>query len=151
MITIGTGVGFSLIRKEQGKPILAPDPVIWQILKINKIPNTKHGKYISSFKKISKIYNQRQGKKLPREAIFQDLENNQDIIKEYIQSFKTGIEKINQEIPLKNICLGGSFALYQKYYLKELQEQLPEYHIFVSKYYNDAGIIGATQLPVQTK
>lgn len=148
MITIGTGVGFSLIKKINNKIYLSKDEEIWKILKINKIPNTKHDKYISSFKKLSKNYNQKIRKKLERNAVFQDIENSQDLINNYIDNFTKGINLINKEIPIKNICIGGSFSLYQEHYLNKLKDNLKEYHIFIAKNNNDSGIIGATFLPI---
>lgn len=148
MITIGTGVGFSLIKKEKKKMFISKDERIWQILKLNKVPNTKHTKYISSFKKLSKSYNEKNKKNLPRNAIFQDIDNNKDLIEEYIENFIIGINLINEKIPIKNICIGGSFALYYEYYLTDLQQDLPNFNIFIAKYDNDSGIIGATQLPI---
>lgn len=149
MITIGTGVGFSLIKKEKDTIYLAKDEEIWKILKINKIPNTKHEKYISSFKRLSKTYNKKIGKKLKREAIFEDINNNKDIIDNYIDNFVKGIKLINKEIPINNICIGGSFSMYHKYYLKKLKKELKEYNIFIAKNNNDSGIIGAALLPIQ--
>ncbi|HIR48785.1 MAG TPA: ROK family protein [Candidatus Faecimonas gallistercoris] len=148
MITIGTGVGFSLVKNENSRIILAEDPVIWKILDANKVPGTKHDKYISSFKRLSKKYNQQQHKKLPREEIFCDIENGHQLIDDYIDNFVIGIKKINRVVPIKNICLGGSFSMYHKYYLEKVQKELPDFHIFISSSFNDAGIIGAALLPV---
>lgn len=148
MITVGTGVGFGLITKKDDAIFIAPDPTIWKILEINKVLEQKHQKYISSFKSLSHSYNTRKRKKYPRNQIFYDLENNQDIIDNYLENFKIGIEKINQRIPVKNICIGGSFSLYYEHYLKKLQKKLPNFHIFIASYYNDSGIVGAAQLPI---
>lgn len=148
MITIGTGVGFSLVKNENNRIVLAEDPVIWKILDANKVPGTKHDKYISSFKRLSKKYNQQQHKKLPREEIFRDIENGHQLIDDYIENFVIGIKKINRVVPIKNICLGGSFSMYHKYYLEKVQKELPDFHIFISSSFNDAGIIGAALLPV---
>jgi len=148
MITIGTGVGFSLIKKDKKNIYLSKDEEIWKILKINKIPNTKHAKYISSFKRLSKSYNQKKGKKLEREIIFKDLENNQELLNNYITNFVTGINLINKEIPIKNICIGGSFSIYHKHYLSKLQNKLKNYNVFIAKNNNDSGILGATNLPI---
>lgn len=148
MITIGTGVGFSLIRKNGEKFLLSKDERIWEILNINKIPNTRHSKYISSFKKLSNTYNKRIKRKLERFAIFDDIENNVDLIDEYIDNFSLGINLINEKIKIKNICIGGSFSLYQKYYLDKLRKKLKAYNVFVARNSNDSGIIGAIHLPV---
>lgn len=149
MVTIGTGVGFSLIKKKKGKILLAKDEIIWQILELNKIPNTKHGKYISSFKSLSERYNKIINKKLPREAIFDDIKNNKNLLNKYIDDFSMGINLINKKIRLKNICIGGGFSSYKKYYLKDLQRNLEKYNIFIARKNNDSGIIGATQLPIK--
>ena len=148
MITIGTGVGFSLIKKINNKVLLSKDERIWEILRINKVPNTKHTKYISSFKRLSKSYNEKNKTKHERNAIFNDVENNQDLIDDYIKNFVTGINLINEKIPLKNICIGGSFSLYHEHYLTKLQNQLNDFNIFIAKNHNDSGIIGATNLPI---
>ncbi len=148
MITIGTGVGFSLIKKENNTIKLSKDEEIWKILKINKIPNTKHDKYISSFKKLSKRYNKLKKKKLPRGSIFEDKNKNQELLLEYIDDFTKGINLINQEIKIKNICIGGSFSNYHEHYLKKLKIKLKKYDIFIAKNNNDSGIIGATMLPI---
>ena len=148
MITIGTGVGFALVKKENNKIYLSKDEKIWKILDINKIPNTKHDKYIMSFKKLSNLYNQKVKRKEPRDAIFNDINNNQELIDNYIDSFVKGINLINEKIPIKNICLGGSFSLYHQYYLNNLQKKLDNYNIFIAKNNNDSGIIGATHLPI---
>lgn len=149
MITIGTGVGFSLIKKTRKRILLAKDEVIWRILKINKVSNTKHDKYIKSFKQLSSEYNIRQGEKLPREAMFNDVRNNKDLIEKYITDFVTGINLINKEVKIKNICIGGGFSLYKRYYLRELQKRLAKHEIFIAKNFNDAGIIGAVNLPIK--
>ena len=148
MITIGTGAGFALVKKENNKIYLSKDEKIWKILDINKIPNTKHDKYIMSFKKLSNLYNQKVKRKKPRDAIFNDINNNQELIDNYIDSFVKGINLINEKIPIKNICLGGSFSLYHHYYLNNLQKKLDNYNIFIAKNNNDSGIIGATHLPI---
>lgn len=145
MITIGTGVGFSLIKKDKGEIFLSKDETIWEILKINKIPNTKHDKYIYSFKRLSKQYN----KKLPRDAIFNDIENSKDLVNKYLDSFVEGLNLINQKIPIKNICIGGSFSIYHKYYLKDLKNKAQNYNVFIAKNNNDSGIIGACLLPIK--
>lgn len=149
MITIGTGVGFSLIKKKKGKILLVKDEIIWKILEINKIPNIKHGKYISSFKSLSERYNKIVNKKLPREAIFDDIKNNKHILNKYIDDFCTGINLIGKKVQIKNICIGGGFSLYKRYYIKHLQNKLEKYNVFIAKKNNDSGIIGATQLPIK--
>lgn len=148
MITIGTGVGFSLIRKTRKKILLAKDETIWKILDLNKVPNTKE-KYIKSFKKLSETYNKRQNKDLPREAIFDDVRHNKDIIEKYITDFVEGINLIHKEVKIKNICIGGGFSLYKRYYLREMQNRLPKHELFIAKNFNDAGIIGAVHLPIK--
>lgn len=148
MITIGTGVGFSLIKKDHNNIFLARDELIWKILNINKIPNTKHEKYISSFKKLSKKYNKLKHQKLKRDAIFKNNDYANHLLEEYLNSFIIGIKKIHKEIPLKEICIGGSFAQYSDKYLKKLVKELPQFHIFKTELENDAGIIGATKLPI---
>lgn len=145
MITIGTGVGFSLIKKDNKEIRLSKDETIWEILKINKVPNTKHDKYIYSFKRLAKEYN----KKLPREAIFNNIENSKELINKYLDSFTDGLNLINKKIPIKNICIGGSFSLYYKHYLKNLQDKAKDYNIFIAKNNNDSGIIGACFLPIK--
>lgn len=148
MITIGTGVGFSFVKKDNNNIFLARDELIWKILNINKIPNTKHEKYISSFRKLSKKYNKLKQQKLKRDAIFKDNEYSNPLLEEYLNQFIIGIKKIHEEIPLKDICIGGSFAKYSTKYLKKLEKELPQFHIFPAKFENDAGIIGATKLPI---
>lgn len=149
MITIGTGVGFSLIKKNKNKVKLSKDEQILKILELNKIPNTKKAKYIESFKNLSKKYNSLKQEDLPREAIFDDIKNTRHIIDKYIENFATGINTINKEVKIKNICIGGSFSLYKRYYLRKMQEALPKHNIFTAKNYNDAGIIGAINLPIK--
>lgn len=149
MITIGTGVGFALIKKTKKKILLAPDEEIWKILKLNKVPNTKHDKYINSFKYLSKLYNKHQNKKLPREAIFNDTRNGKVIIDKYLTNFSQGINIINEEVKIKNICIGGSFSSYKRHYLGKLQKKLDNYNIFIAKNFNDSGIIGAVNLPIK--
>lgn len=80
MITIGTRVGFSLIKKDNNHLYVSKDERIWDILKINKVHNTKHTKYITSFKNLSKKYNQKTKQKNERNAIFNDIENNQNLL-----------------------------------------------------------------------
>jgi len=145
MITIGTGVGFSIIKKDNKEILLSKDETIWEILKINKVPNTKHDKYIYSFKKLSKQYN----KDLPREAIFNDTNNTMELINNYLDSFTKGLNLINNQIPIKNICIGGSFSSYHKYYLNNLKDKAKTYNIFIAKNTNDSGIIGACYLPIK--
>ena len=149
MITIGTGVGFALVRKTRKKILLAKDEEIWKIININKIPNTKHGKYIKSFKNLSDTYNKINQKNLPREAIFEDIKNSKHLIDKYVSDFTTGINLINKEVKIKNICIGGSFSLYKKHYLRKMQNSLEKYEIFTAKNYNDSGIIGALNLPIK--
>ena len=149
MITIGTEVGFSLIRKTRKKIFLAKDEKIEKIIELNQIPNTKNKKYIESFNRLSEIYNKRQNKTLPREAIFDDIRHNKDIIENYINNFTTGINLINKKVKIKNICIGGSLSLYKKYYLQKIKNKLPKNEIFIAKNYNDAGIIGAVNLPIK--
>lgn len=148
MITIGTGVGFSLINKKSNEIFLAKDEVIWKILNINKIPNSKHNKYIASFKYLSNQYNKKVGKKLKREAIFLDNASQKELLEKYISNFVTGINLLNDQLGIKNICIGGSFSIYSAHYLNKLKDLLPEYNIFFAKNFNDSGIIGATNLPV---
>lgn len=149
MITIGTGVGFALIRKTRKKILLAKDEEIWKILNINKVPNTKHTKYIGSFKNLSDSYNKLHNQKLPREAVFEDIKNSKHLIDKYVTNFATGINLINQEVKIKNICIGGSFSLYKRHYLRKMQKELEKYNIFIAKNYNDSGIIGALNLPIK--
>lgn len=149
MITIGTEVGFSLIRKTRKKIFLAKDENIEKIIELNQIPNTKNKKYIESFKRLSEIYNKRKNEILPREAIFDDIRHNKDIIENYISNFTTGINLINKKVKIKNICIGGSFSLYKRYYLQKIKNNLPKHEIFIAKNYNDAGIIGAVNLPIK--
>lgn len=144
MITIGTGVGFSLVKKEKEKIFLSKDETIWKILEINKPPKTRHSKYVVSFKRLAKRYS----KHLPREAIFEHFECSKELIYEYISSFAKGIRCISQDIPIKDICIGGSFSNYHSYYLPEMKKSLPEFTVFIAKNYNDSGILGATQLPI---
>ncbi len=145
MITIGTGVGFSIVRKTGKNITIAPDFIIWKILKTNRISNTKHDKYISSFKKLL------MRQKKSEETFFQNINENYGILMDYIKNFKVGIEKIDKELPINNICIGGSFSFYHKYYIQQLRTILPDFNIFISPYYNDAGIIGAALLPVKTE
>jgi hypothetical protein len=148
MVTIGTGVGFSLIRKTRKKILLAKDETIWKIIELNKKNDTK-AKYIKSFKKLSEIYNERQKKKLPREAIFEDIRNNKDILEKYITDFVDGINIISKEIKIKNICIGGGFSIHKRHYFRTLTERLPKHNIFIAKNFNDAGILGAVHLPIK--
>lgn len=147
MITIGTGVGFSLVKKQDNKILISKDERIWEILKINKIPNTKHTKYISSFKNLSKKYNKLKKKKLERNAIFNNTDGK-NLIDEYIANFVIGINLINEKYDIKNICIGGSFSLYHKYYFKKIQSKLKAHNIFIAANNNDSGIIGAINLPI---
>ena len=149
MITIGTGVGFSLIKKNKTKVKLSTDTQIEKIKKLNKIPNTKNSQYIESFKNLSKKYNNLKQEELPREAIFDDIKNTRHIIDKYIENFVEGINVINKEVKIKNICIGGTFSLHKRYYLRKMQEALPKHNIFIAKNYNDAGIIGAINLPIK--
>mgnify|MGYP003293483808 CR=1 FL=1 len=99
-------------RKKKGKILLAKDEIIWKILSANKVPNKKHEKYISSFKKLSDRYNKRIGKKLPREAIFDDIKNNKDLLNRYINDFNTGTLNANQYKALKSfVNEGGTLVL----------------------------------------
>lgn len=148
MVTIGTGVGFSLIRKTRKKILLAKDETIWKIIDLNKKDEPKE-KYIRSFKKLSETYNKRQGKVLPREAIFEDLRHNKDILENYLSDFVEGINRINKEFKIKNICIGGGFSLYKRHYYRTLTERLPKHNIFIAKNFNDAGILGAVNLPIK--
>ena len=150
MITIGTGVGFSLVKKEKNKILISKDERIWQILELNKVPNTKHEKYISSFKKLSKKYNELQNKNFERNAIFDNFntEESRQLIDEYIENFVIGISIINEKQPIKNICIGGSFSLYHQHYLKQMQAKLKSHNIIIAQNNNDSGIIGATYLPI---
>lgn len=147
MVSIDTGVGFSLIRKTRKKILLAQDETIKKIIQLNKFSDQK--KYIKSFKQLSELYNKRQGKNLPREAIFSDVRHNKDIIEKYITDFVDGINIINKEVKIKNICIGGSFSLHKKFYIRQLQSHLPKHELFIAKNFNDAGIIGAVHLPIK--
>lgn len=149
MITIGTNVGFALIKKTRKRILLSKDDAIQKILNINKIPNTKHDKHIRSFKNLSEEYNKRRNETLPREAIFNDVRNNKDLLDKYISDFVTGINLINKEVKIKNICIGGSMSLYKRHYLGKIQRQLENYNVFIAKNYNDSGIIGAVNLPIK--
>lgn len=149
MITIGTGVGISLIRKTRKKILLAKDETINKITELNKISPTKKETYIKSFKELSDIYNKRQNQQLPREAIFEDVRHNKDIIEKYISDFVTAINIINKEVKIKNICIGGNLSLHKRYYLREMQKRLPKHELFVAKNYTDSGIIGAIHLPIK--
>lgn len=149
MVTIGTGVGLSLIRKTRKKILLAKDETINKIAELNKISSSKKQTYIKSFKELSEIYNKRQNQQLPREAIFDDIRHNKDIIEKYISDFVTAINLINKEVKIKNICIGGSLSLYKRYYLREMQKRLPKHELFVAKNFTDSGIIGAVHLPIK--
>ena len=91
MITICTELGFSLVRKTRNKISLANDEKLKTVIELNKIPNTKNKRYIESFKYLSELYNKRQNETLPREAIFEDLRHNKDIIEKYLTNFSKGI------------------------------------------------------------
>ena len=149
LITIGTGVGFSLIKKNKTKVQLSKDEQITKIIELNKIPNTKKGRYIESFKNLSKKYNKLKKEELPREAIFDDIKNTRHIVDKYIENFVEGINIINKEVKIKNICIGGAFSLHKRYYLRKMQESLPKHNLFIAKNFNDAGIIGAINLPIK--
>ena len=149
MITIGTELGFSLVRKTRNKISLANDEKLKTVIELNKIPNTKNKRYIESFKYLSELYNKRQNETLPREAIFEDLRHNKDIIEKYITNFSKGINLINKKVKIKNICIGGSFSLHKRHYLQKMKNNLPKHEIFIAKNYNDAGIIGAINLPIK--
>lgn len=149
MITIGTNVGFALIKKTRKRILLSKDEEIGKILNINRVPNTKYDKYIRSFKNLSEEYNKRQNEPLPREAIFNDMRNNKDLLDKYISDFVTGIGLISKEVKIKNICIGGSMSLYKRHYLGKIQRQLENYNVFIAKNYNDSGIIGAVNLPIK--
>lgn len=148
MITIGTGVGFSLIRKTRKKILLASDETINIINKLNKKENSKE-RYIRSFKELSDTYNRRQGKVLPREAIFDDLRHNKDILNKYLSDFAEGINRINKEIKIKKICIGGGFSLHKRHFFRTLHDDLPKHEIFIAKNFNDSGILGAVNLPIK--
>ena len=148
MIIIGTRVGFALIRKTRKKILLANDDEINKIININKIDNTDN-KYIQSFEYLSEKYNKLYNKNLSSETIFNDLKNSKHLIDKYIKDFITGIDLICKEFKIKNICIGGSFSLYKKHYLRKLQKELETKNIFIAKNYNDSGIIGAINLPIK--
>lgn len=148
MITIGTGLGLSLIRKTRKKILLASDETIEQIIKLNKKDNTNQN-YIRSFKELSENYNKRQKRILPRDAIFKDIKHNKDILDNYLSDFVEGIKKINKEVKIKNICIGGGFSLYKRHFYRRLHDELPNHEIFIAKNFNDTGIIGAVHLPIK--
>ena len=114
----------------------------------NKKENSKE-RYIRSFKELSDTYNRRQGKILPREAIFDDLRHNKDILNKYLSDFVEGINRINKEIKIKKICIGGGFSLHKRHFFRTLHEDLPKHEIFIAKNFSDAGILGAVNLPIK--
>lgn len=148
MITIGTGLGFSLIRKTRKKILLANQETINKMYELNRKENSKE-RYIRSFKELSDTYNRRQGKILPREAIFDDLRHNKDILNKYLSDFVEGINRINKEIKIKKICIGGGFSLHKRHFFRTLHEDLPKHEIFIAKNFSDAGILGAVNLPIK--
>lgn len=148
MITIGTGLGLSLVRKTRKKILLASDETIDKIVKLNKKENLNEN-YIRSFKELSETYNKRQKKILPRDAIFEDLRHNKDILENYLSDFVEGIKRINKEVKIKHICIGGGLSLHKRHFYRRLHEDLSKHEIFIAKNFNDSGIIGAVHLPIK--
>ena len=86
---------------------------------------------------------------MPREAIFEDLRHNKDILENYLTDFIEGIKKINKEVKIKNICIGGGFSLHKRHFYRRLHDDLSKHEIFIAKNFNDSGIIGAVHLPIK--
>lgn len=79
-----------------------------------------------------------------------------DIIEEYIKNLSIGISNVIKTLDVDKVVLGGSFVYYKELFLpkiikkvKELNGNIEEsynYTIDAAKFYNDAGIIGASRL-----
>lgn len=148
MVSIGTGVGFTIIKKNRKKILLANDETINRINTLNKKTKSKLT-YIRSFKSLSDDYNKRKKKKLPREAIFDDLKENKDLLDNYLNDFIEGLNLMIKEFKIKKICIGGGFSLHKRYFFRTLHDAFPKQEIFITKNFSDAGILGAVNLPIK--
>lgn len=148
MISVGTGVGFTIIKKNRNKISLANDETVKRINSLNKKEKSKLN-YIRSFKSLSESYNKRKKKKLPREAIFDDLKDNKDLLDNYLNDFIEGLKLIVKEFKIKKICIGGGFSLHKRYFFRTLHDAFPKQEIFITKNFSDAGILGTVNLPIK--
>lgn len=78
-----------------------------------------------------------------------------DIIEEYVKNLSIGILNVIKTLDVEKIVLGGSFAHYKELFLPRVIQKVKElngnfessynYIIDVSKFNNDAGLIGASK------
>lgn len=78
-------------------------------------------------------------------------EKMQSIINEYVNNLAIGIANLVNIFQPEVVCLGGSFAYYEKLFLPKLEQVIGQYwfcadmapELVIAKNKNDAGIIGA--------
>ncbi len=145
MFTLGSGLGISYMIKNK-----CIDENVWDIAEINKKNGDKHDKYIKSFESLSKKYNSVKNENYERGAIFECIKKQDNealgILKEYIQNFIQGIIKIENKYKIGKYSIGGGMSEYSEFFIKEIQNKLPNIIIKVAKYKNDSGIIGGALL-----
>ena len=74
------------------------------------------------------------------------------IIERYTDFLAVGISNLIKIFEPDAICIGGSFAYYEKIFMDKLKNKIQKHllnkmpAILIAKYENDAGIIGASML-----
>lgn len=166
-LCIGTGVGAAVIHngellEPEGVPGFEISHTIIQ--KDGELCNCgKRGCFetyasLKRFKqKISREFNLNtmSGKEI-REFIYQNPDNQilKNMINDYIENLSIGISNIINIFEPDAICIGGSFAEYEKIFYEPLKQALIQGNLLfnkrddiiikLAKLKNDAGIIGAT-------
>ena len=173
MFTIGTGLGISTMRRYNSKIILGNEDEVKRINDINDRKYIKSFKrlawwYKEEKEKFCKLGHENNSKKInftkltqedggksnvanfKREEIFDDYINKDTIAKDmlyyYLDIMIEGLNIISNNLEIYNICIGGGFSEYSKYYINYLNERLPNLNITVSKFKNNSAIIGAALL-----
>lgn len=145
IFTLGSDVGISYINKFQSH-----NEIISELKKINSKNEDNTERYIKSFADLCNKYNLISNSKCSRLDFFKQINSQdqfaKDILREFIEDFIDGIKRIRKKYNITNFCIGGGLSNYCKYYIEKIRKGIPECNIYISKYKNDSGIVGAALL-----
>ncbi|MBR2588166.1 MAG: ROK family protein [Bacilli bacterium] len=144
IFTLGSDVGMSYIKDFQSN-----NQIISELKRINnKEENTE--RYIKSFADLCNKYNNIKETQYTRGDFFKLIKNKdkfaKDILKEFVEDFAKGIRKIKNNYGIYKFCIGGGLSNYYRFYIDEVRIKTPECSVYIAKYKNDSGIIGAALL-----
>lgn len=151
MLTIGTDIGYAISNIKKNDIIYATDYFRDRISLFNK----QFNKNIKSSYNLQCIYSKQTKKDVRRYEIFKDIKNGDktaiEIFENYINDNCIGIKRICDKLKIYTVCIGGGLSEYSEFFEEKIKKNLPNMNIFISKYKNDSGIVGASLLPCKYK